>query len=52
MTIMVMVILRNFIHLYLGHQNEATFIGGVSERHPRRDDLVFFIFRIRGRYVY
>ena len=33
---------------YLGHQNEVTFVGGISERRPKSDPFVFIrLFRIR-----
>ena len=34
---------------YLGHQNEVTLIGGISERRPKSEPFVFIrLFRIRG----
>ena len=34
---------------YLGHQNEVTFVGGISERRPKSQPFVFIrLFRIRG----
>ena len=35
---------------YLGHQNEVTFVGEISEHRPRSDHFVFIrLFRIHGR---
>ena len=38
---------------YLGHQNEVTFAGGISERRPKSERTVFIrLFRIRGPSIY
>ena len=43
----------NILLLLPGHQNEASFVGGISERRPESEPFVFIrVFRIRGPYIF